>query len=447
MSPLDDELRTLLGQRAADIAPSPDPLAGIESRARRIRRNRIAASLTGAALAVAVVAAVVPSVLPDKLADGGSTQFADDDAPDRASEIPPSGLDPANPWPYRGNPSLISDGAVQALRDAWAAANHPESQISPLVGLENKSSKETEIAFVSTAKGVNTFAVATTSISGWQVLYQAPFTAGETALMAALPGDEVPRLMVVASPRTIGDLSYASDGSSFATANGPFPGVAFVPLEGDTSKDAVRVLDGNGDLDKPLFLGPAPDYQRVDRPDNAVIWKTSGYPAPSAEFVEKAVAAFATGMGHKRVDVDYQILVAGEDDAKNVYVFGQAWAAGQPAQSFGLVRNGRGEETPLLGAVTTSETVLAFAIPAGVGQSTETIAVAFNASVVASVLYGAAASEYRAVGAGQDLSSGVVLVERDPRAQGDKLKLADSAGTTVFEGEVASLLCGIKGCG
>ena len=447
MSPLDDELRTLLGQRAADIAPSPDPLAGIESRARRIRRNRIAASVTGAALAIAVIAAIVPSVLPDQLADRGSTQFADDDAPDRASEIPPSGLDPASPWPYRGNPSLIADGPLRSLRGAWAAANHPESEVTPLVGLVNESSQQTEIAFVSVAKGVNTFAVATTSEAGWDVLYQAPFETGATALMAALPGDEVPRLLIVASPRTIGDLSYAADGSSFTSVEGAFPGVAFVPLEGDTSKDAVRVLDGDGDLDKPLYLGDAPDYQRVDRPGNAVDWKTSGYPAPSIDFVEKAVAAFATGMGYKRADVDYQILVAGHDDAKNIYVFGQAWAAGQSAQSFGLTRNGRGEETPFLGAVTKADTVLAFAIPAGVGQSTDTIAVAYNASVVTSVLYGAASSEYRAVGAGQDLSTGVVLVERDPMAQGDKLKLADSAGTTVFEAEVASLLCGIKGCG
>ena len=60
MSPIDDELRTALQRRATGVAPSPDPLAGIERRAGRMRRNRVAASVAGTVLAVAAVATAVP---------------------------------------------------------------------------------------------------------------------------------------------------------------------------------------------------------------------------------------------------------------------------------------------------------------------------------------------------------------------------------------------------
>lgn len=47
MSPIDDELRTALQRRATAVPPSPDPLAGIERRAGRMRRNRVAVSVAG----------------------------------------------------------------------------------------------------------------------------------------------------------------------------------------------------------------------------------------------------------------------------------------------------------------------------------------------------------------------------------------------------------------
>ncbi len=53
MSPIDDELRAALHGRAKALAPAPDPLAGIEARARRIQRNRVGAAVAGSALAVA----------------------------------------------------------------------------------------------------------------------------------------------------------------------------------------------------------------------------------------------------------------------------------------------------------------------------------------------------------------------------------------------------------
>ena len=72
MSPLDDELRTLFSDRADRLLPAADPLLGVERRARRIRRNRVAASIGGAAIAVAAIALALPSVLPDRDVGGRS---------------------------------------------------------------------------------------------------------------------------------------------------------------------------------------------------------------------------------------------------------------------------------------------------------------------------------------------------------------------------------------
>lgn len=55
MSRLDDELRSALRERAGRVQPPADPMAGVESRARRIRRRRAAVRLSGAALGVAMV--------------------------------------------------------------------------------------------------------------------------------------------------------------------------------------------------------------------------------------------------------------------------------------------------------------------------------------------------------------------------------------------------------
>jgi len=452
MSPIDDELRSLFTSRADLLAPAPDPLAGIESRARRMRRNRVAASVAGTALAVAAIAAVVPAVLPEKVADGGGSQFADvtptptASAPDRA--FAPQSLDPANPWPFRGTESVLIDGGQQSLTDQWRA-KHAGSSLTPLYGQVYEPSNAGEVVFVASGPDGDRWAVATTSESGWQILVDNALAPDTKALLAALPGDEVPRLLVLTSP-AIGDIAYAPDGTTFRSYEGSDGGVSVVPLEGDTSRDAVRVLDGNGDLDKPVFLGPAPDFVAgsgaAAAPNNLVTWPSRGA-TPDAAFLEKALNAFAQGLGAKRSDVEGKVLFAGDDDARNVFVFGQAWIKGSDAHTFGYSVNGKGEATPFLGPITAKNPdVLAFVVAAGTGQSTETLVVVPDPAV-AKVLYGVAASEYDVKGAGQENLNGVVLIDRDPRAQGDKLKLLDGSEKVLFEGEVASLLCGIKECG
>src|SRR5687767_2819068 len=113
MSPLDDQLRAALQGRAGQLAPSPDPLAGIEARARGIRRRRVATSVAGAALAVAAVALAVPTFV-----DGASPSRPLPPATPGPSVVANDALlDPDHPWAFRGTP--LTDGTLAHFRAEW----------------------------------------------------------------------------------------------------------------------------------------------------------------------------------------------------------------------------------------------------------------------------------------------------------------------------------------
>lgn len=257
MTPIDDELRHLLSARANDVVPGPDPLTGIERRAGRMRRNRTVAAIAGSAVAVAAIALAVPTLLPDH---DDAAQMATTPTPTTSAPTPIAGaavLDPAHPWAYRGVPTLARSTELASLRAEWTAKHPGSAAPQPLFGQVYEPSQRPEIVFVAGDR----WGMATSSAAGWAFPVDQPLAAGTRVLMAALPGDEVPRLLVVAAPST-GDISYAPDGRSFSSVPMVQPGVAFHALEGDTSQDVVRVLDGDGDLAHPVFQGAAPDLAR-----------------------------------------------------------------------------------------------------------------------------------------------------------------------------------------
>lgn len=285
MSPIDDELRAVLHTRADGLSPAADPLAGIERRARRIRRNRVAASVAGSALVVAAIAVAVPSLIPDRGDD--SSQVAVSTEPSPAEPSPaaaaPGALDPAHPWEYRGEAKLGTGSLLTSLRAEWNA-KHPGAALTPLYGEIFESSQQPQITFVSTGGGDDRWGVATSSEAGWSFLHDEVLAPDTKALLTALPADEVPRLLVVAAPTT-GQLEYAKDGSTFNPIAGAAPGVGYAPLEGDTSRDAVRVLDGNGDIDHPVFEGPAPDAPRsTPSPAPAALKEVTSAPTLAARY-------------------------------------------------------------------------------------------------------------------------------------------------------------------
>ncbi len=440
MSPLDDELRTLLSARAGQVAPSPDPLAGIESRAGRMRRNRIAASVAGAAVVFAALGLAVPAVLPDR--DTGAVQFATpspspsssaarpvsswptrgnatpdalafaraqyatqsgrpadqvdtrllwggspDNGPqvlvllggpvaaggsftpedvvlvyyaedgekrlvgrdpldDGAREVnravdtgsgqyvvaigepgtqriryssdgnktwaaepitdgvstfgreavsgqsdnleytfsdgdslatPVQGqyvgsgtpgastdyrLDPADPWTYRGSQAALGNGNLEAFAREWATREGVAEKtvvFTPLYGEVYEPSRQPVVLYLARSRGGDWhWGVVSGSESGPRFEHDEVLREGRQALVAALPGDEVGRLLVVASPKA-GQATYSPDGSSPRPMTDLTAGVWITALDGDRARDRVVVLDGNGDLDRPLYDDLAPD--------------------------------------------------------------------------------------------------------------------------------------------------------------------------------------------
>ena len=127
----------------ATLAPSADPFAGVEGRARGLRRRRTAASLVGTALAVLVVAGAVPLLTPDRTAAPGPTDVATS-APAPAS---PYAFDPEQPWPYRGDEAVRRDG-LDAWQRAWAE-EEPGGELLPLFGRTDEASGRLELVFAS----------------------------------------------------------------------------------------------------------------------------------------------------------------------------------------------------------------------------------------------------------------------------------------------------------
>ena len=439
MSPLDDELRTLMSARAGQVAPSPDPLAGIESRARRMRRNRVAASVAGAAVVFAAIGLAVPAVLPDR--DTGAVQFATPSPsptsstarpisswPTRGAATPealtfareqyaaqrgstpdqvdtrllwggspdngpqvlvllggPRGsdgsltpedvvlvyyaedgvkrlvgsdpldpgtrevnravdtgsgqyvvaigepgtqqiryssdgnktwttealkdgvstfprtpvrsrpdnleytwadgdalatpvqdqyvgsgtpgastdyrLDPADPWTYRGSQAALDNGNLESFTREWAVRERVAEKtvvFTPLYGEIYEPSQQPVVFYLARSGGGSWhWGVVSGSESGPSFQHDEVLREGRQALVAALPGDTVGRLLVVSSPKT-GQATYSPDGRTPRAMTGLAPGIWITPLDGDPAKDRVVVLDGNGNLDYPLYDDLAP---------------------------------------------------------------------------------------------------------------------------------------------------------------------------------------------
>jgi hypothetical protein len=446
MTPLDDELRSLLHARADVLSPAPDPMAGIERRAKGMRRNRVAASVAGAALTVAAIAIAVPSLVPDR--EGavvpGNSASATPSAP-TAGSYRPSELDPEHPWEYRGAAELVIPTERAALQDQWAA-KHPGSTLTPLFGQVYEPWQQTEIVFVSSAP--YRWGVATSSEAGWTFLPDEDLPAHSTTLMAVLPGDQTPRLLVLAAAST-GDMSYAKDGRSFHTIVGPAPGVGFVPLQGDTSRDAVRVLDGDGDIDHPVFEGPAPDAvnssgpMQTFKPVNYLGWQTRG--TVDARTESQAVSAFAQAKGTTDDQVGHHVLWGGTDKSGRNLVFMEAWVAGGTAQTFGFVSTGEPFLGPVIGK---SPDVLAYLASGAPGTGTDVLVVLPRLGAGPFSYAVSATAPYRQVGNARSDLENVAVIYRDPKATSDRLKVLDGDGMKVlYDGAVQPLLCGASSCG
>lgn len=448
MSPLDDELRAALRSRATVVPPSPDPLAGIERRAARMRRNRVAASVAASALAVAAVATAAPA-LQSALApqrDVPTVASAPPTLVQTPAPAPSYALDPEQPWSFRGTPVDEGTGAT-IQRELATRTGAAEVLLTPLFAQTYEPSQQLEVVYVAQVDGAYRWGVAQSSEAGPELLVDEALPDPALALAAALPGDEVARLLVVTSPDA-GAIEYFADESveDATPLTMLADGVATGPLEGDPSTDSLLVREPDG---RELWRGPAPDPAQqapeapvtpdappagdeVPAPTNVVDWPLRG--ERPGELEEQAVQAFADAAGASRDEVGTRLLFAGERDDR-VVVLLQGWY-GSDARAFAWAYDTADGTTasvlmdptapgPALFAAQLDDLLLVVPEPAA-GQ----------------VLYTPdAASDPQPVP--DQGTEAAVLIERAPGTSGDRLLVLDGNGDPerpIFRGTVDEAL-------
>lgn len=247
--------------------PAPDPLAGVEQRARRVRRHRAVGAVTRSALAVALVAVGVPAALqaverPASLqpAAPGPRSVAPFPSPLRpqptrghpapsptSGQASSYGLDPSDPWPLRseaGLPFAQADGdAVEAV---WEEVHGTGWRFSWLWAEQYGPSQQQEIAFLASRGDRTRWGVVALGVD--ELLHDAQLAPGTRLLAAVLPGDEAPRLLALAAPDV--EVQYSSTGAprDFRGAPGAADGVGVFPLGPDVAQDRVRALAADGQV-------------------------------------------------------------------------------------------------------------------------------------------------------------------------------------------------------
>lgn len=459
MSPIDDELRSALQGRADLLLPAADPLLGIERRAKQIRRNRVAASLTGTALAVAAIAVAVPALTPSQMRTvappASSTSPAPSAEPAPAS---PAAFSFEDPWTYRGGRDVIANGNAETFTREWAASRgvgEDEVDVVPLYGEVYEPSGAAQVVYAARVRGTEDqeYGLVVATEGGPEFVASQPLTRTTTVMVLPAPGDEVPRLLVVAAPDTR-RLEYAPDGEAFrelaqSTLYDDVQGTGVTPLEGDLSADAVRVTYADGGSETVAVPDPEGGSEGgATGPDNLLGWGFRGQADPELE--ERAARGYATAVGAARQDVEYEVLLTGGNDGGQAYTVLQAWTGDGPAQVFGWIESpGRDPEPQLRPATDPGAPVVAILLTEVPGQTASQL-VLIPEPATGAVLYTArpgAAERPVQPAAGLD---GVVIIDRDPADEGvDRLRLLDGDGdldAPTFDGAVSDLLCGVRGC-
>jgi hypothetical protein len=404
----------------------------------------------------------VPALLPDR--DGSSTVAVSPDPTPSGASSPsasaygPNELDPDHPWALRGDLTLLRNGNLETFQRDWST-RHPGNRLTPLYVQKYEPSQQVEVVFVGSGDGGARWGVATSSESGSEILVDEPLPDDSSALMTPLPGDEVPRLLVIAAPST-GAVEYAPDGKTFRdiqitdvveTFGSPSTqvetptGIGVTSLEGDTSHDMVRVLDGNGDIDRPVFLGPAPDAAPASadgKPANYLDWqaKTTIDPAVAnaarSWFADRVTAPSAS-------DVRTSVLLAGMDSTGRTVVLAQGWVRGNDARTFLWWGNSDGSGGDgRMGKVTDIGPAAQVALVPAQGKGVETLVVV-GAPGTAHVGYTSTATgTFNTVEGG-----GAVMIDRSPDSVSqDRIRLTDAAGKLLYRDDVAQAVCATMGC-
>ncbi|MDQ1464806.1 MAG: hypothetical protein QOC73_1747, partial [Actinomycetota bacterium] len=335
MSPLDNELRQALHRQAETISPPSDLFADVERQARRMRRNRVGAAVTGAALAVVAIAIAVPTMLPRTHHRPVPVSSSPDTPKPTASIDHSYDLDPASPWPYRGNAAVLTQGNLEAFRTAWTA-KHPGTLLQSLFG-EVLPSGQPELTFVAGVGTTARWGVVTATASGPQFLIDQGLAPNTRSLAAALPDTPVGRLLIVAAP-AVSKVLYIPDTDINSGASRPMTmlaaGVAATNLDGNHANDFYQTFGTGGEgVDMNFAPDPAVSPPTGPTPSNVVAWPTRGTVVIAT--LHNAETAYATSRQKPVTSVETHVLYA---EPSSDIVLAQMWVAGDSvADTVGFV--------------------------------------------------------------------------------------------------------------
>lgn len=455
MPPLDDELRAALHGRAATLTPSPDPLAGVERRARGLRRRRVGASVAGTALAVLAVAGAVPLLAPDRTAPAPGDVATSAPSPSPSPAASPYAFDPEQPWEYRGDRAVLGDGTLEEWRREWAV-REPGAELVPLYGRVWEPSGLPEVVFasVSPTRDELVYGVATTSETGARFLVAGDTPRRSTTSFAVvLPGDEGgQRLTVVAAP-DVERLQYSSDGESLVELAPLAPGVGVTPVVPTAPDDDAYVVVGqDGEVVERAGVPDQParaddEASPASAPANVVEWGPRG--SIEGDLVLAARQAYASTRAADPGQVEEKVLFAGEDGGQR-FLLGQFWLRGEDrADTFGAVVDGQGRVGRQLYRPLQDDTgVTAMQLPPAAGRERGRLVVVPRPRT-GQVEYAADDAREWVPKTSPGLD-GVVVLTRAPQPDGgavDRLRLHDGNGVVFLETSVADLICERTGCG
>jgi hypothetical protein len=452
MSPIDDELRSALSSRTGTVGLSPDFLSGVERRAGRMRRRRVAATVAGSALAVSALGLGGPLVASTLTRDSGPpTVAAPQQTVDPAARYD---LQAGHLWPFRGD-AAARDDMAGATAVQWAAtqgARPDDVELVPLWAEVFEPSGVATLVFLAReGTGPWHWAVASSGESGPEVLRDEVLQPRTYGLAVALPGDEVSRLLVLSSELTTpGYLHGDGDGVDGAD------GLLLAPREGDPDRDAFRVVAPDGTVlveqraPQPPAGASSPEGPGTEQvpgdvaapPSNAVLWPTAGSASP--ELVEQALTSFATDVQTTRELVGGHLLYGLEEDGRSVVVL-SAWEAGGDARTYGFTVDARGRTaSTLTGPTSPGPAALAVLLPVADGLDWLVVVPKPGSG---QVLYAPDASgEPRAVPS--QGTGAAVYRERPSSTTGDRVVVLDGDGDLdrpLYRGTVDELLAATAG--
>ena len=453
MAPLDDELRAALRTRADALAPSPDPLAGIERRARGIRRRRIAASVAGAALAVSAVAVGATALQP--AGRPGPAPFA-------SPSVAPSGaaVTSQRPRNAEGWPTLAGTSAFDVLvKTTWAAAHRAKpADVSLEVLYRGVTGDAGQVGAYQLWTSVTPARIVIAAATNGRTLLLTDEVAKHLiAYRAIVPGLAVPWVVVVGSPDLV-KIEYAENGVDFVQQPGTRTALFARTGPNSTKQDEVRLLDRKGfsyttPANPPGPTDGAPGTSDGEPTNLLGSWPERGDASAGPDVGElKTRFAQARNRAGEASKAQYRSLWSSMTTSGVRYTVGQAWFTGDPtAIGVSFATGGTNGPAFFLGRATPADpALLAFVIDSLPGATTDLLVVVPRPGT-GQVSYAATATgRFTPEASGRSDLNGVGLIDRSRTASGDRLEILDGDGNLdkpLYRGPVTPLLCGQKGCG